>query len=634
MNKKIKKLIIIEHPYQVGHFKKYFEENNFSENFHVLALHPKAQVLLKSKNINFLNTKDFFKKEDHESILKKGTEIADFLKKDFLLSDSLGVKNAYKSDFFRIFHHHYLNYCLSIISIIHNAVTKYNPSELILPEKCYPENINRFDLNTSLVGFIGALYSKTNKLEFKNEGAIAKKALKKRVLKSFIHRSIFNAQIILMRIFSSNKKIIWATSASYNIPRLVEIFKKEISPSFIIGISRPRTIEKILSLFTGKNWNFYDFPPPAPFKKTKNFLKNYEKLILPLEANIKLNPELFSYNNISLINLVLDFFSNGLKNEILKTFNGSFAFDKVTSIKRPFLVISNHASSYHYAIGEQCKSKKIKAFLVSHGTHVLSKDVLAKGIWQDHASYMFLSDFPFISVQTPQSLNFLNSIKDLPSIPLKTGPLIFSEQKNKEESLKIKKKLFPNNYKNKIVLHAATPYSWQYFLPYVNLSLDEYVESINDIIKAIDEIENLYLVIRLRLKTFPGMSIDEIKSLFIKSKSYEIRHDGEFDDFLSSCDLLISYSSTTIEEALNSKKPVLQYDPYSRYSHIEALDMQDNNSDELSTIYYSKSKKDLITNLKWLKNNHLEKESLNLTLSWEAHKLEFDKNWIYKIINN
>ena len=217
---------------------------------------------------------------------------------------------------------------------------------------------------------------------------------------------------------------------------------------------------------------------------------------------------------------------------------------------------------------------------------------------------------------------------------MKTGPLIFSEQKNKEESLRIKKKLFPNNYKNKIVLHAATPYSWQYFLPYVNLSLDEYVESINDIIKAVDEIENLYLVIRLRLKTFPGMSIDEIKSLFIKSKSYEIRHDGEFDDFLSSCDLLISYSSTTIEEALNSKKPVLQYDPYFRYSHIEALDMQDNNSDELSTIYYSKSKKDLITNLKWIKNNHLEKESLNLTLSWEAHKLEFDKNWIYKIINN
>ena len=180
--------------------------------------------------------------------------------------------------------------------------------------------------------------------------------------------------------------------------------------------------------------------------------------------------------------------------------------------------------------------KKDKSILVSHGTHVLSKDVLAKGIWQDHASYMFLSDFPFISVQTPQSLNFLNSIKDLPSIPLKTGPLIFSEQKNKEESLKIKKKLFPNNYKNKIVLHAATPYSWQYFLPYVNLSLDEYVESINDIIKAIDEIENLYLVIRLRLKTFPGMSIDEIKSLFIKSKSYEIR---QTENLMTFCQVVI-----------------------------------------------------------------------------------------------
>ena len=96
-------------------------------------------------------------------------------------------------------------------------------------------------------------------------------------------------------------------------------------------------------------------------KKQKIFLK-LRKINFALRSDIKLNPELFSYNNISLINLVLDFFSNGLKNEILKTFNGSFAFDKVTSIKRPFLVISNHASSYHYAIGEQCKSKKIKAF--------------------------------------------------------------------------------------------------------------------------------------------------------------------------------------------------------------------------------------------------------------------------------
>ena len=130
------------------------------------------------------------------------------------------------------------------------------------------------------------------------------------------------------------------------------------------------------------------------------------------------------------------------------------------------------------------------------------------------------------------------------------------------------------------------------------------------------------------------MTIDEIKSLFIESKSYEIRHDGLFDEFLSSCDLLISYSSTTIEEALNSKKPVLQYDPYCRYSHIEALDMQRNNFDELSTIYYLNSKKDLKRGLKWIKSHHLEKEPSNLTSSWEAHKLELDKNWIYKIINN
>ena len=95
------------------------------------------------------------------------------------------------------------------------------------------------------------------------------------------------------------------------------------------------------------------------------------------------------------------------------------------SIKRPFSL--QITSSYHYAI-EQCKSKKIKGILVSHGTHVFSKDILVKGIWQDHASYMFLSDFPFISVQTPQSLKFLNSTKDLSSIPFENRIRIFSRE--------------------------------------------------------------------------------------------------------------------------------------------------------------------------------------------------------------
>ena len=97
-------------------------------------------------------------------------------------------------------------------------------------------------------------------------------------------------------------------------------------------------------------------------------------------------------------------------------------------------------------------------------------------------------------------------------------------------------------------------------------TFDEYIKNINDTIKAVKAIPNLYLAVRYRPSK--DLSIDEFKKLLILDKCYEVYSQGAFEDYLLASDLLLSYSSTTIEEALNNNIPVLQYDPEGKYEHF------------------------------------------------------------------
>lgn len=633
MSNSEQKLIIIEHDYQINNFVKYFKEKNFKDDYSILALNLSAQIELRRRNISFYNSSDFFKNHDQILLIETATKMTKILREDFNLTDAHGICKAYEIDFLRIFNFHFLNYCLSQILIIHNAVSLLNPSVLILPRTIEIKDAKRnLDHNTSFIGALGKLYVESNKLEFILEGARERNEKDSSNLYDFLARLIFSLQLIFFKYFSFKKKVIWATSASYNIPRFVNQLKIKITPNFIIGISNSQGYKKFLSLFTGKNWNFYKFPPPTSKKELNNFYINYDQVVDRLESKMKKNENVFLFKNISLREIILDFFKNSLRNQIKYTFYGSHAFDKVINIKRPTFVISNQVSSYHYAIGEHCRIKNLDALLVSHGTHVLNNKKIVNDIWTEHSRYMILSEFPYVSLQTPYTEQFLKEKANLVSSQIKTGPLIFAEKKSKSERERLRKKLFPNYLNKKILLHAATPYSWSYLLPYINLTQEEYIKNINDLIKTVKNMKNVFLIIRIRLKSFPGLSLKDLKSLLVQSESFDICVDESFEELLAISDLLISYSSTAIEEALQSDIPVLQYDPHDRYSHIEGVNMKKNNNIEPSSVYYVGSEEDLSWSLKWIINNHLYKNPAELKKDWEVHKLNPEKNWLDKIL--
>ena len=71
----------------------------------------------------------------------------------------------------------------------------------------------------------------------------------------------------------------------------------------------------------------------------------------------------------------------------------------------------------------------------------------------------------------------------------------------------------------------------------------------------------------------------------INSNCYGIYIDGVFEDHLLGSDLLLSYSSTTIEEALQNHVPVLQYDPSGKYEHIPGQVLSTTSENKVSAIY-------------------------------------------------
>ena len=178
------------------------------------------------------------------------------------------------------------------------------------------------------------------------------------------------------------------------------------------------------------------------------------------------------------------------------------------------------------------------------------------------------------------------------------------------------------------MLHAATPFGWNNFQPLIQLTHDEYVSQINDLIRVIDHMPDTFLAIRIRMKGFKDLSLEEVKSLFIKSSNYEVYVEGTFADFLLSSDLLVSFSSTSIEEALQHKIPVLQYDPFNRYSHISANHISVSDAEhEISPIYYVSSASDLEFAMDWIFSKHLNNEYSKDLVVWEKHIMNADLNW-------
>ena len=620
----LKTLIFIEGKEDIIFFEKYFQED-----FLIISMHPSVGVELSKKNIPYLNTLDFYCKKGHQETLYFSKNILEDCRPLF---NRLG-SNKLKYSIEKTLEWHlriYVYYMVSSIFIVNEVVQKYKVKNIITLSRKEPSKLNLTITSSDRV--LGQLISrycsshgfKCTHIKTYDEDNNLKKIAKK--IKYFVKYLTFNGMLFLYPLIHKNKSALLASDNTYNMPKLLDEVS-QITPSSLPIYLNVNPVN-ILELIQGKSFCFFFHPSFILAKRKKEIIGNIKDYF-----SISLNSINYKNNNFiifgaDLKGLICDFISNQITNEIYRSYGVDKSMKKLLNIVKPKYVFSQHSLGDSHILGEYCRINSLPGIVIPHGTHPKQNDKLAKYAWTSHANTMINTPYPFVALQSYRDLKFLEAEKNISSKFIKTGPLLIARSDAKKNGYdNLRRKLFANNNEKRIILHASSPRAFYSFHPLIYETFDEYIKNINDTIKAIKDIPNIHLAVRYR--STDDLNVDDFKELLVPEKCYEVYAGGSFEEYLFASDLLLSYSSTTIQEALSNNIPVLQYDPDNKYEHFPGeLLSSSGESNHLSSIYSVLNNEDLSPALNWWSKNHLKSDNDKIFLNSESYIRDNELSWL------
>lgn len=173
---------------------------------------------------------------------------------------------------------------------------------------------------------------------------------------------------------------------------------------------------------------------------------------------------------------------------------------------------------------------------------------------------------PSTPVQEKHLLYFKKKYPEIHNQAIKTGPLAFAQVDNFIR--KISMSFFGLQDYEILLTHATTVKSRGAERFHLLETLDEFFSSLVDVLHTINTIDGTRLLIKLP-PGFP-LSNEEVNRFLPMSNKLLVCRDTPFAEVLAATDILISYSSTAIDEALINRIAVMLYDKWCRYNHFGA----------------------------------------------------------------
>ena len=620
----IKCLIIFEYEDEVVSFISHRGMDAIKgKNTCILALQPDAQAYLKRKNIPFYNTFKFFNKESHQNILLKSAEIIDPFRRLLNIRDCLGIKEGYNNVFVYLLRHYSILYLLWLIEVVHNAIDRLKPEEIIAVKwDHYPDPMDNVPRNERYLSIIvekvaaqKGLKAELIKGRKKHINSIVKK-IETPFLK-ILEIIVLQINMDLFGYKSKGRKYVLCPSTSNNLTKVIESFINRFDKLMCVLLYSNRKAKDLKWMICDdKHWNLLScLPAYLPGIKRSVFLKELKNIIIRLKEYFSDNRQIINYKGVGFQELVFLKIKKSMIPFLINLFGQTYNLDKFIRNKNPALVLSQNSRGIFYNLGELAKVYSIPSVLISHGSHVPTSNRYADMEWREHGLGLMDTHYKYLAIQSPWALSYLRD-KPSDSIPIITGPLLFTRiRKDKDVKSSLKRKLIPQHYNKIIILHAGTPKPPQSLRPIVYETTDEYVENINSLIRAVDELEGVHLIVRFRPSDY--LTLKDFLELLNESNCYSVHSKGSFADYLMVSDLLVSYSSTTIEEALQNRIPVLQYDGHGKYCHIKGQILAPSLRPGLDSCYYVGSEKNLSWAIRWLLENHFTKDIPDNV--WERH---------------
>ena len=397
---------------------------------------------------------------------------------------------------------------------------------------------------------------------------------------------------------TKKKKTIWVTGTNNKLNEFVRKFQNQNKNYVIFKYAEYDNfylLRILYSLYLTLNPfiknKYLSIVPSLNFNHNNN--NNYVKLLDIIRKSLPLDFE--SYDKIILNNIYQSLqFTKSLKDYTIN----------LSIFKKTACVIAHHIRWLDgIALASSAKLNNINVFLISHNSHSITKDSFANFIQKNNAYGLIESHLATKTiVQSPTALNFMK--KNFPhSALIKTKPIMWANYTIRRYE-EIKTNTFNILYVDTIKNLSRIPYIYE--------SSFDYINNLIRILKVIDCLKKIKFTIRFRASI--DISIETMFDIFSKYQNVEINTKGSFLADIKKSNLLISHSSTTIEESLHERVPVALYGGKNKYYHLEGTEIPptEHNRNAVYHINDNNIKKMILSIIKYHSNNLLtDKELFN-----------------------
>lgn len=541
----------------------------------ILALEPALQAYLCRAGLPFLNSLNCFGKVGHENVLLSSREMLAVAREHFDLRDELGLSDGYRN--LLMFHlRFFIHYLLFLDEVISCCVEQCRPQLILAPvrragwlvsqsEAAYEQHLASMAERIARVSGLayrgyGAQWRLSAQLGalWQRIGRVGLRTLSSLVIDSGLAAARMRAYDVVL-----------VSSRRYHLGDLVRQLQNDGAAFQPMYLNEPR-LSAFKSFFTAGSQ--HPLSLGAPWTRLRRaslqaFKHTMHCALSGAAVGIAGRREVFRYRDVDVSDLAVAYLAKAGPSLLRDLHVQTHALAKLFDAGRPKAVLAQHALGWCYQLGEIAARRHVPGLLISHGSHVPSESASAAIEWEEHGLALTHTGYEYVAVQSPMAEAYYAQ-RPAHSRLIRTGPLLFRVSKySGSQRHNLRLRLLPGTAAKYIVMHAGTPKGRQSRRLHVYETVDEYIENINILIRVMAQMGAEYHLI-VRFREIPDLNLADLQSLLESSSCYTICTAGSFDQYLAISDLLISYSSTTIDEALFSYVPVVLFDPEARYKHI------------------------------------------------------------------
>lgn len=260
----------------------------------------------------------------------------------------------------------------------------------------------------------------------------------------------------------------------------------------------------------------------------------------------------------------------------------TFGLARAMDLIRPSCIVSQMNFEIYGALGSIAEKLNIPSILISHGSHMPHRDTYAAREHKILAENILVDDYQYLPVQSPYAKELAFRMTGNTGRIINIKPTLWGRTVSRNSA----RKSGPLT-----IVHAGT-FKLRHNRRYIYETADEFLRGLQELCDVISELPRLRLIIKARADVYE-LSLETMKTLLPLADNISIETERPFLEVLREADLLVSFSSTTIEEALSNRVPVLLYGGGGRYSHIPVMPFCESNDDVMRAVTFVKDKDSL-----------------------------------------